>query len=320
MFQSWFCSACSVPEIYRSAIKVSISVSRASFVGGATFLAPLPLAVPLPLPLDVALPLPLPAPTLALNPLTPPADLYAPRTWQLSCLLRLCNSCDCKEKKEPIKCVYRKRPPSCSAFWNSARDGSWSGVWATARSHAPRPEQMSKLSSRGYWMAWAFCTKKPPGSRPWSDPGLHTATHLLSLIRFCLHQASSLLVFTVTVQKDKFQRVHFINRLCTWATPAAISIFIARPSSGTPSYCFIAADHWSNQIFLTKLQQNLVRGTWLFLIASAGPCLSTRQGWARETTQPRSDIRSRDHHTAVALTHPILVFDFLPLMASLFRS
>ena len=69
-----------VPEIYRSAIKVSISVSRASFVGGATFLAPLPLAVPLPLPLDVALPLPLPAPTLALNPLTPPADLYAPRT------------------------------------------------------------------------------------------------------------------------------------------------------------------------------------------------------------------------------------------------
>ena len=69
-----------VPEIYRSAIKVSISVSRASLVGGATFLAPLPLAVPLPLPLDVALPLPLPAPTLALKPFTPPADLYAPRT------------------------------------------------------------------------------------------------------------------------------------------------------------------------------------------------------------------------------------------------
>ena len=78
--QSWFWSACSVLEIYRSAIKVSISVSRASLVGGATFLAPLPLAVPLPLPLPVALPLPLPAPTLALKPFTPPADLYAPRT------------------------------------------------------------------------------------------------------------------------------------------------------------------------------------------------------------------------------------------------
>ena len=67
-------------QIYLSAIKVSISVSRASLVGGAAFLAPLPLAVPLPLPLEVALPLPLPAPTLALNPLTPPAALYAPRT------------------------------------------------------------------------------------------------------------------------------------------------------------------------------------------------------------------------------------------------
>merc|ERR1711928_26715 len=64
-------------QIYLSAIKVSISVSRASLVGGAAFFAPLPLAVPLPLPLEVALPLPLPAPTLALNPLTPPAAVCA---------------------------------------------------------------------------------------------------------------------------------------------------------------------------------------------------------------------------------------------------
>ena len=55
---------------------------------------------------------------------------------------------------------------------------------------------------------------------------------------------------------------------------------------------------------------------------SAGPCLSTRQGWARETTHPRSDIRSKIHHAAAAAKLRLLgsSLDILPLMASLFRS
>ena len=48
----------------------------------------------------------------------------------------------------------------------------------------------------------------------------------------------------------------------------------------------------------------LLRGSCLIVVASEGPCLSTRQVWARQTTHPRSDIRSKVHHAAAAYNSP----------------
>ena len=88
--------------------------------------------------------------------------------------------------------------------------------------------------------------------------------------------ACSNFVSKIRIRKDFFTSIEEKQteerKKKTCATPAAISIFMARPSSGTPSYCFIAATILVRQGLFRKIVQ------WCFLSLSQwGQCLSARQ-------------------------------------------
>ena len=84
------------------------------------------------------------------------------------------------------------------------------------------------------------------------------------------------------------ERMRGCEEACgTCATPAAISIFMARPSRGTPSYCFMAGERGQG----SEGQGGHEGHEGLEWGESVGPCWSSRPqpagaGWSL-------DIRSR---------------------------